>query len=181
MICRIGLVISRPHYSKELYIYTSNSIYSHRTGTEGTQLFKCTSGDYISMKHLSNGKGDCLNNEDETAALCFAGGQLKRGTFCQTSCFPPTCSCSDLYLHTMQHGCIPFRKACDKNCLLHLNGMVNIMVFVREMLLENMNSSKSEVIVPKHDKHSVLFTDCSEKELSSNRFMNQKKMDFVVL
>ena len=77
--------------------------------------FKCTTGIYISILNLCNGKIDCpVNAADETNCTCLVDGKEKYDShFCSNNCHPFNCSCSPLLRQKLLGGCEMYHKVID--------------------------------------------------------------------
>ena len=123
-----------------------------------TWITKCSNVEYISIQLFYDSKCGCITEDDEFGFMCYVSGHGRNSAFCETSCFRPNCSCSDLYYHTAEGGCSPFKtNYLEKNS----NSKVNIPAKQTSLMetdsLNQINSTRSNIF--------AVFTDCTPQEL----------------
>lgn len=74
------------------------------------QVYKCYSGQHISVSRLFNLVDDCEGGDDEFGWACKLNGQTTQASNCKTSCAKANCSCTELFYHHFQGGCMPYRQ-----------------------------------------------------------------------
>ena len=125
-----------------------NSPFSHRA--KSLQLFKCSSGQLVSIKTLHDGIADCGDGEDESCLICFVNGTLVNSSHCEYTCFRPNCLCAELYYDNNKGGYSPYRlKQAVYNILffdvnkqidiknVKIINIYNLMVSVKKTVYEN--------------------------------------------
>ena len=73
----------------------------------GRQVFRCGSGEYISVKMIHNNTTDCQDGDDEVGLTCSLNGHIINGIYCQTKCMKPQCRCPDLFHQKIQGWLLP--------------------------------------------------------------------------
>ena len=156
----------------------TNSPFSHRA--KSLQLFKCSSGELVSIKTLHDGIADCGDGEDESGLICFVNGKLVNSSHCENSCFRPNCLCAELYYHNNKGGCSPYRlKQAVYNILFFDENKQNDIKNVKSINIYNLMVSvnKTEYDIQTNDliinknftlkNDIVLQNDCTKEKLGS--------------
>ena len=79
-------------------------------------IYICDNGEYVSLTLVNDNLTDCKSGEDETSISCFIHGKIKNDSLCKTSCLRPSCTCDDLYYHSIGGGCLPYNSKCGTVC-----------------------------------------------------------------
>ena len=117
------IVTGRKANVTDLYMWLPPSLYptyvpcftrkKEREENENTgrmELYTCEDGSVIPDALVCDGKGDCLNSEDERH--CSVCSELS-SEICFKSCFFPACLCSMFYYQCDGGGCVHYDQVCD--------------------------------------------------------------------
>lgn len=119
------------------------------------KIFKCLSGEYISITAKYDNVIDCFNRSDESGLSCFVNGQIMTDSYCTISCLRPNCTCTDLYYQKFKGGCFPYRRK-------KYTGSI-VQAFDAVVINDKTNVTEIKRIYQR--KNISLFTDCTQEEL----------------
>ena len=135
-------------------------------GSQQLQIFKCSSGEYISVSFLLDGKTDCINKDDESKLYCFVDGKYTNDSLCKTSCTKQSnCRCPNLFYQSAQGGCFPYSKQCgakDKMCKEH-HVRENSSTDVQHLTTKSSKKAQHRKVTKRQSFH----TDCTLIELKT--------------
>ena len=96
----------------------SDALLATYGGTHATpgNSFKCSSGIFISIIHICDGKYDCIENlDDEVKCWCKLGDKhIMESEFCFTTCHPMNCTCPILFRQRSAGGCLLYIESQTK-------------------------------------------------------------------